>query len=480
MKPFDLAIQRVLEGPRGASIGAFFDFDGTLIDGYSAAAYIVDRIQRRDMKPRELIDTFRLARRKDLTDTEFAEVIGRGLQEWAGRTEEQMRALWKRLWLKKIALTLFPEAWKLCQAHREMGHTVVIASSATPYQIEPLAEEFGIEHVLATQPKIRNGKLTGGLVGRPLWGTGKAEAVRKFAHARGLRLKQSFAYANGNEDIAFLQSVGRPTAVQPREQLERVATERDWPILRFPARRRAPRHAIARTVAAYGAMGATFLLGLGYSKASGDTRGAVDLITSVASDAALAVLGVKVEVQGEDHLWSHRPCVFIINHQSKFDMFLMMHLIRRNFTGVAKQEAAKVFGFGKFMKMADMAFIDRKHTGRAVDALKPAVERLKRGLCVVMAPEGTRSWTPRLGPFKKGAFHLAMQAGVPIVPVVIRNAGEIMGRNDQVMRAGKVQVAVLPAIDVSDWKASELDERIAVVHRLYVSTLKSWPGEKRP
>jgi putative phosphoserine phosphatase/1-acylglycerol-3-phosphate O-acyltransferase len=225
-------------------------------------------------------------------------------------------------------------------------------------------------------------------------------------------------------------------------------------------------------------MGATFLLGLGYSKASGDTRRAVDLITSIASDAALAVLGVKVEVHGEQHLWAHRPCVFIINHQSKFDMFLMMYLIRRNFTGVAKQEAAKVFGFGTFMKMADMAFLDRKHTGRAIDALKPAVERLKRGLCVVMAPEGTRSWTPRLGTFKKGAFHMAMQAGVPIVPVVIRNAGEIMGRNDQVMRSGTVQVAVLPAIDVSHWEPGELDVQVAAVRQLYVDTLEKWPGGK--
>ena len=95
-------------------------------------------------------------------------------------------------------------------------------------------------------------------------------------------------------------------------------------------------------------------------------------------------------------------------------------------------------------------------------------------MCI--APEGTRSWTPKVGRFKKGAFHMAMQAGVPIVPVVIRNAGEIMGRNDQVMRAGTVQVAVLPPVDVSGWRVEELDSRIAEVHRMYVETLEHWPA----
>src|SRR5690606_5846509 len=157
------------------------------------------------------------------------------------------------------------------------------------------------------------------------------------------------------------------------------------------------------------------------------------------------------------------PCVFTLNHQSKFDMFVMMNLVRRGFTGVAKAEARKVPGFGRFMEMAEVAFLDRSDSGKAVDALKPAVDRLKKGLSVCIAPEGTRSWTPKSGPFRKGPFHLAMQAGVPIVPVVIRNAGEIMGRNDQTMRPGTVQVALLPPVDVSKWKLSELNERIAEV-----------------
>jgi putative phosphoserine phosphatase / 1-acylglycerol-3-phosphate O-acyltransferase len=475
MSALDDAIARVMAGPKGPKIGAFFDFDGTLIDGYSAAAYFTDRLKRREMGARELIDTLKLTRKKDLSDAEFGDVIGKGILDWAGRSEEQMRSLWRRLWLGSIASTIFPEGWKLVRAHQKMGHTVAIASSATRYQIEPLAEEYGIEHIVATQAKVRNGRLTGGIVGQPAWGDGKAAAVQAFAKAQRIDLARSYGYANGNEDIAFLRSVGHATAVQPKELLEATARESGWPVLRFAARKRGSAEAMARTVGAYGAMGATFLAGLGYHRLTGDRRKTVDFVTQTAADTALKVLGVKVEVVGEENLWAHRPCIFALNHQSKFDMFAMMHLVRRDFTGVAKIEARKVPGFGRFMEMADVAFLDRADSGKAINALKPAVERLKKGLSLCIAPEGTRSWTPKLGPFKKGPFHLAMQAGVPIVPVIFRNTGEIMGRNDQTMRAGTLQVAVLPPIDVSGWKVEEMEARIAEVRQLYVDTLENWP-----
>jgi putative phosphoserine phosphatase / 1-acylglycerol-3-phosphate O-acyltransferase len=474
------ALAAIAQSPDGPDIGAFFDYDGTLIDGYSAGAYFTDRLRRGEMRAPEIVETLKMVTQGDLSDAEFGEVIGKGILDWAGLTEDEMRALWRRLFDSATGKTLFPEAWKLGRAHQRKGHTVAIASSATVYQIEPLAQEYGIEHILCTRAKVRNGRLTGGIVGLPMWGEGKAAGVKAFCAERGIDLRASFGYANGNEDIAFLQTVGHANAVQPKPQLAHVAAANHWPILRFERRHRGPARAVARTVGAYGAMGATFLAGLGLAKVTGRTRRAVDLITASASDAALAVLGVDVEVIGEQHLWSQRPCVFIINHQSKFDMFLMMYLVRRGFTGVAKREAADTPGFGTYMKMADYAFLDRSHTAKAVDALKPAVERLKQGLSVVIAPEGTRSWTPKVGKFKKGAFHMAQQAGVPVVPVVIRNAGEIMGRNDQTMRAGVVQVAVLPPISVAHWRADDMDAEVAAVRQQFVDTLENWPGEQTP
>src|SRR5712675_64396 len=97
MSDIDAAVAAILDAPAGPKIGAFFDFDGTLIDGYSAAAYFADRLRRREMDVRELLDTLRLVTRGDLNEAEFAEVIGKGIADWAGQTEEAMRELWQRL-----------------------------------------------------------------------------------------------------------------------------------------------------------------------------------------------------------------------------------------------------------------------------------------------------------------------------------------------------------------------------------------------
>ena len=92
-----------------------------------------------------------------------------------------------------------------------------------------------------------------------------------------------------------------------------------------------------------------------------------------------------------------------------------------------------------------------------------------------MAPEGTRSATPRLGRFKKGAFHVAMQAGVPIVPVVIRNAGELMPSHGVLISSGTLDVAVLPPVPTKDWNRDDIDREVERVRDMYLETLAHWP-----
>ncbi len=107
---------------------------------------------------------------------------------------------------------------------------------------------------------------------------------------------------------------------------------------------------------------------------------------------------------------------------------------------------------------------------------EPAVDRLRGGTSIAIAPEGRVAPTPKLGRFKKGAFHLAMQAGVPIVPIVIRNAGDLMWRGSFVIRPGTVDVAVLQPLPTKGWKVSELDSRIAALRERFERTLEDWPG----
>jgi len=96
---------------------------------------------------------------------------------------------------------------------------------------------------------------------------------------------------------------------------------------------------------------------------------------------------------------------------------------------------------------------------------------------VVLAPEGTRTVSPTMAPFKKGAFHLAMQAGVPMVPIVIHNAGDVAPKGDFVFRAATVEVEVLPPVDTSTWRAETIAEHVREVRNMFARTLGQ-PEEK--
>ncbi|WP_157124126.1 lysophospholipid acyltransferase family protein, partial [Nocardia mexicana] len=192
--------------------------------------------------------------------------------------------------------------------------------------------------------------------------------------------------------------------------------------------------------------------------------------------ATLRATGVRVRVTGAEHARDARPAVFLFNHQSQFDMVVLAEVLGSGFTGIVKKEVTRNPVFGPLMRFAGATFIDRTDTAGARAALAPVVETLRGGLSIVVAPEGTRSLTPRVGPFKKGAFHIAVQAGVPIVPMVIRNAGEIAWRNSAVVRKGTVDVAVLPPIDVGGWDPGDMDAEIERVRQLFVDTLLDWPA----
>ncbi|MGH7858918.1 MAG: lysophospholipid acyltransferase family protein, partial [Candidatus Binatia bacterium] len=217
----------------------------------------------------------------------------------------------------------------------------------------------------------------------------------------------------------------------------------------------------------------SLLLGLPAAILDGSWRRAVNLAISTWGELGTALAGVDVQVSGEQHLWSHRPAVFIFNHQSGIDMLLLCRLLRRDIVGVAKQEVRQNPIFGPAFSLAGTVFIDRSDRGKAVDALKPAVEALRQGLSIVIAPEGTRSPTPRLGRFKKGAFHLAMAGEVPIVPIVFRNALDALPKHAVFVRPATVEVVVHPPIPTAGWSAATLDREIDAIHRLYQRTLES-------
>ena len=479
MSGFEKLLAEVEAAPRGRRTGAFFDFDGTLIDGYSAMAMMQHRARRREMSPLEAARLLMVGIEASRGKADFERFMTVGVEAFRGREATDLDEMGERLMLSVLGGTLYAEGWQLVDAHRRRGHTVVIATSALPFQVEPLARELGIDHVLCTRLEAEEGLLTGKVDGPILWGPGKAAAVQAFAQANRLDLGRSWAYGNGDEDEEFLATVGKPRPLNPANGLARVARERSWPVTRFRRRGRVGVTEVARTLAAYGGMATAFGAGLGIGLFNRNRQDAVNFTMATGSDAALALAGIRLNVTGEEHLWSQRPAIFIFNHQSILDGFIVMKLLRQDVTGVAKKEVASQPGFGQFAKFAGMAFVDRGSRGKAVDALAPVVEKLRDGYSIAIAPEGTRSPTPRVGRFKKGAFHMAIQGGVPIVPIVIRNAGELFWRGSTFMRSGTVDVAVMPPIAVADWTRDELDERVEEVRSRFVATLADWPGSQR-
>ena len=124
------------------------------------------------------------------------------------------------------------------------------------------------------------------------------------------------------------------------------------------------------------------------------------------------------------------------------------------------------------MKAGGTVLIDRENSRSARAAMEPLVDvLLKEGRSVCIAPEGTRSTSTNLGRFKKGAFHLAMQAGVPIVPVVIHNAIDVAARGESVLRPATVKVTVLPAIDTSQWTFQTINDHVSDVRDLFLDEL---------
>ncbi|MFI0433128.1 MAG: HAD-IB family hydrolase [Candidatus Nanopelagicales bacterium] len=474
-------LEDVANSPDGPRIGAFFDFDGTLIDGYSAKAFFTDRLRNRDIGFRELMRTVVESARVERRGADISRLMNVAVSGLAGRSVEDVDAAADKLFRKKIAGMIFPGARALVDAHAAKGHTIVIASSATPPQIVPAADDLGITNIIATQFAVDDeGKLTGEVDGEIRWGIGKSQAVEEFAADHGVDLDASFAYSNGAEDLPFLEAVGRPRPLNPDEKLEEIAGEREWPVSRLFQPKSIGPTDVARSLLSYGALGFGVAVGVGTALANQSRRAGANLAAGVGSDLALAAGGVNLNVIGHENLWAARPAVFIFNHQSQLDVLILGALLRQDFTGVAKIEASHDPMFAPMGYLMDIAYIDRGNSSEARKALGPVVEALQSGRSIAIAPEGTRSATDKILPFKKGPFHIAMQAGVPIVPIVIRNAGELMRPKAYFMAPGRLDVRVLPPIDTSDWSVDDLDEHVAEVRQMYIDAMTSWPVYVEP
>jgi len=471
------SVAEIAGGVEGPSVAACFDLDGTLIAGYSVRYLGQERMQRREVGLSELVRTLGITVGAGIGRAGFEDLLGLGAAAWRGRAQEDLDEMGERLFRTKIQRLLYPEMRELVRAHQRQGHVVILSSSATSYQVEPVARYLGIDHVLCNRFEAKDGLLTGNVERPVVWGPTKADAVQKLAGDLAVDLTKSYFYADGDEDLALMHLVGHPRPTNPGRRLAKVAAKRGWPVLRFTSRGGSGLGSGMKAVATMGSLVPCVAIGAAWGIVKRDKTVVMPMVASRWIDVTFLVNGVKLNVTGRDNLWAERPAVFIFNHRNNFDAFIVARLVEQKFTGVAKKEMANNPVTIALGKLADVAFVDRADSTSAVASLKGVQDAAKKGLSILIAPEGSRlDTTDDVGPFKKGAFRMAMAAGIPIVPVVLRNAETIAATKGNSLHPGTVDVTVLPAISVADWTRDDLDERIEGVRQLFRETLQRWPG----
>jgi len=472
MKEAQFSLKEIKNSPEGPEIAALFDFDGTIIAGFSVLSFLREKITSGGASVTEIFEQFASVLSFGLGRTGFSGLMTATAQMMRGTREQEFIDFGEQVYEKHIAATIYPEARALIDAHLAKGHTVAIISSATRYQVIPAAEDLNIEHVLCTELEVLDGLFTGDVVPPTCFGQGKVLAAEKLAAQFNCNLNNSFFYTDSDDDLLLLEAVGKPRPLNPNSRLTNIARDKSWPVRSFSSRGRPGLENLVRTAMTYSTLFPAVLAGLPIWAMTGSRTEAVNFSFSVWADYASALGGLNLRVEKEVNLWAARPAIFVFNHQSAADAIILVKLIRRDLASVGKKEIANIPIIGQLFQYGGVVLIDRVNKEKAIAAMEPLIDVIQyEGKSVAIAPEGTRSVSTKLGKFKKGAFHLAIQAGVPMVPIVIHNALDFMPKGDLFVRPANVDVTVLKPVDTSDWKTETIDEHVKAVRNMFLNAL---------
>jgi 1-acyl-sn-glycerol-3-phosphate acyltransferase len=191
---------------------------------------------------------------------------------------------------------------------------------------------------------------------------------------------------------------------------------------------------------------------------------------------SLGLAGVRVRCEGLENI-PRAPCVFAPNHTSIADPPALLAALPRRISILVKKELFRIPILGAAMKLVRFVPVDRADREAAAGSVDLAVQYLGEGLSFVVYPEGTRSLDGRLGTFKKGAFILAIRAGVPVVPISIVGAEKVMPRGSRGIHPGEVLIRFHPPVDSSGYTLEEKDRLLDCVRAAIASGL---PPELKP
>ena len=462
--------EKIARQEDGNHIAAFFDLDRTLIKDFSAKRFVKSRLLSGRTTSKELLFQLATVLLYSSGNRDFEVLTKLSALGVKGIKEKEFTALGKAVFDEFLKETIYPEARKLIAAHLEKGHRVVIVSAATIYQIKPFADELGVSDIFSTEMEVKRGRFTG-VISEMCWSEGKARAGKIFAKANNIDLSKSFFYTDSFDDYPLLEIVGNPIATNPDNRLSQVAFESGWSILRFDEMDDQPIVNTFRTGLAAASIYPSVVKGVIRGALTMSRQEAVNTTVASIGDLGTKFAGLDIAVKGKHNLEDYRPAVFCFNHQSSADFFILSKLLRKDVTAVAKKEL-EMSPMGPLFKTFGAIFIDRSNKEKAIKSLKHAAEVIKGGMSVAIAPEGTRSGSKELGTFKKGAFHLAMNAGVPIIPVVIKNAYLALPKGSSVFKPTHIEVVVLDPVDTSEWKPKYVEKYVEEVRNLFVKELE--------
>lgn len=187
------------------------------------------------------------------------------------------------------------------------------------------------------------------------------------------------------------------------------------------------------------------------------------LVARAWAKSILFVSGIHVHINGLENLNVGGSCILMPNHQSNFDIPVLLGCLPVQFRWLAKAELFKIPIFGRGMRGCGYISIDRSNRRSAFKSLTEAATKIRDGVSVLIFPEGTRSWDGKILPFKKGGFVLSVDAGVPIVPIVIFNTWSIMHKGTLLVRRRSVRMDILAPIPTSGYTRNTKDDLMDTV-----------------
>lgn len=216
------------------SLAAFFDLDRTVLTKSSSALWARYLRRERRMGWRQMVRLGWWTLQYKLAVMDMGTAVRGLVQDMQGQSEAELIAECDRWFKEMVASCIAARARERIAAHLARGHTVALLTASSNYAAAPVARDLGLgDNVICTRLEVADGVFTGRCVEPVCYGSGKVYWARAFAEERGLEVAASYFYTDSYTDLAMLEAVAHPVAVNPDARLRRLARKQGWPVERF-------------------------------------------------------------------------------------------------------------------------------------------------------------------------------------------------------------------------------------------------------